>query len=359
MLTKKELMRIEKISIQPGARIIEALKKMDKYGVKLLILHEDFIFKGLLSIGDIQRALLKGISTEEKVNKILRKEFDVAKTSESKESLKQRMVISRDELMPILDNKNKLVDIVFWEDILPDTSFKREINIPVIIMAGGQGTRLQPITNIIPKPLLPYKRRTIIEEIIHRFAENGCREFYLSLREKGDMIISYLEGIDIQDNITIEYIKEEEPLGTCGSLKLIEDQLFSEFIISNCDTLINEDMTKVYDYHRANKNIMTIVSTLKNIYLPYGILETKENGLLEKIIEKPDYTFQLNSGVYIMDKRALQFISKNEVLSMDTLINRLKETGERVGVYPINAGSWEDFGNWEVYKEHFLRGINE
>ena len=151
----------------------------------------------------------------------------------------------------------------------------------------------------------------------------------------------------------IRYFKEPTPLGTAGSLHLLCDKLNQTFFVSNCDIIIDAEYDKIFDYHRGNNNELTIVSALRHYPIPYGTIKTGTDGRLISIKEKPELTFQINSGLYILEPSLLSEIPATEIFHMTDLINRILKRNGRIGVFPVSEGSWKDIGNWNDYK-HFL-----
>lgn len=342
--------KIEALSIDSQSSILLALKRMDAMNRKLLIVTEKGKFKSLLSIGDIQRAIIQNRDLKEPINNILRAEVKVAYPGDDIEAIKTSMWERRNEFMPLIDPQGKVIDIIFWEDLfeadkIKDNSLK---DIPVVIMAGGKGNRLQPLTNVLPKALIPIGKQTIIEDIMDRFAAFGCREFYLSLNYKADMIRQYLKEQN-KSSFNIAYCQETQPLGTAGSLYLLKNNIQSTFFISNCDILIDEDYGEIVSYHRNNGNEITVVGALKSMSLPYGSLETTKGGVVKALSEKPEFTFKINTGMYVLEPQLLHEIPENQFYDITDLMQDLLDKHRKVGVFPINQGSWIDIGNWEEY----------
>jgi dTDP-glucose pyrophosphorylase len=332
--------------------VLEALERMDQIDRKLLIVLKGNQFYSLLSIGDIQRAIISKYKLENPVDAILRKKITVCFEGDSMETIKQKMIEHRAECMPILNENNHLINLLFWEDVFGDQIKRKNIalNIPVIIMAGGKGTRLQPLTNIFPKPLLPIHKKTIIEDIMDRFVDVGCNEFHLSVNYKADIIKNYFKVLK-NPSYKINYFEEDKPLGTAGSMFLIKDKINSTFFVSNCDILIDQDLDEIYNYHKKNLNEITIVSAIKRYKIPYGTIETKENGVLSKLDEKPELVFQINTGMYILEPDVLKFIPENEFFHITHLIELVKKNEGKIGVFPIGENSWQDIGNWDDYSK--------
>lgn len=347
--------KIQKISIPFSTSIIDALKKMDQIERKLLIVIRDEEMIGLVSIGDIQRAIISNQDLSNEIYSILRTSYLTAKENESLESIKKSMVSVRAEFMPIVDANGKLKDVVFWEDLFENQLSKsiEQFNLPVVVMAGGLGTRLQPITHVLPKPLIPIDNKTMIENIMGRFYNQGCDTFYISVNYKAELIVYYLE--QQKPPYHLNYFKEEKPMGTAGSLSLLKGKINETFFVSNCDILIDQDYSEVLRYHRENSNEITVIAALKTYPIAYGTIETGENGKLLHMIEKPELTFKINSGMYILEPHLLNEIPTDTFFHITQLIENVNIRGGKVGVFPISEKSWSDVGNWEEY----LKIINE
>ena len=348
----KEIIQNRIINIKSS--IIEALKTMEDKAIRLLLVFDECKFVGILSIGDIQRAVIKNTSLNEDISKILRTNYTFSDISDIQSSIKRKMIEQRIECMPVLDENGDLVDVILWEDLFQTQSLKHaDINLPVVIMAGGKGLRLKPLTNIFPKPLSPVGDKTIVESIMDPFVSYGCHKFYLSVNYKADVIKNYFEFLANPD-YELSYFQEDKPMGTAGSLRLLRDQISSTFFVSNCDIMVNEDYASILDYHRQNKNELTVVAALKTYSIPYGTIVTGENGLLQTIEEKPNLTFKINTGLYILEPSLLNDIP-NEFFHITHLMNKLKNEGRRVGVYPVSQKDWMDMGDWKEY----LKMINQ
>ena len=342
--------KIDKRKININSKILEALKQMDLIDKKLLLVFNKDKFVNILSIGDVQRAILNGVELNTKIENILRKNTRVASVDDDLSDIVKLMEQFRMELMPVVDKEDRLVNVYFWEDVFKTKQRKEKskLNLPVIIMAGGKGTRMKPITNIIPKPLIPFGDKSMIEQIIERFQNVGCSEFHVSVNYKAEMIKFYFDQLKNKDYL-IDFFKEDKPLGTAGSLQLLKGKINTTFFVSNCDILIDDDYEEIYNYHKKNRNELTIVSALKHYPIPYGTLETGENGMLKKIIEKPDLNFQINTGFYIVEPHLLNDIPENKIFHITHLIEKILDRNGKVGVYPISEGSWKDIGVWGEY----------
>ena len=336
--------------IDEQTTVLSALKQMDLINKKLLIVFCGDKFKSLLSIGDIQRAIISNIPLDTPVSEVVRKNVTVGYTNQSAEEIKALMLKFRMEFCPIIDFSGSIARVIMWEDLFHNKiQFSKEkFDLPVVIMAGGQGTRLKPLTNIIPKPLIPIGDKTFMEDIMDRFVQCGSTNFYVSVNYKADVIKHYFSNLKATP-YRISYFQEDMPLGTAGSLTLMKDKVHSTFFVSNCDIIINEDYSQILKYHQDNKNELTVVAALKNYPIAYGVLYTKESGLLDSIVEKPDLTFKINTGLYILEPNLLDEIPENQFYHITSLINKLRAEDRRVGVFPVSEKSWIDVGNWNEY----------
>ncbi|MDL2241961.1 nucleotidyltransferase family protein [Bacteroidales bacterium OttesenSCG-928-L03] len=342
-------MNIDNRKIKKTAPVIQSLKQMDTEKVKLLFVFNKDKFEGLLTIGDIQRAILKDIDLSQPISTILDKNKIYASNNEDIEAIKQKMYKLRTECMPVLDGEGNLIKVYFWKDVFgkKEQKEKPSLGLPVIIMAGGKGTRLAPLTNIYPKPLIPIGEKTIVETIMDKFVAYNCHDFYISVNYKADTIKNYFDFIN-NPIYNINYFQEDKPMGTAGSLRLLKDRINSTFFVSNCDILIQEDYDNILEYHRDNQNELTVVAAIKTFSIPYGTIITGDNGLLQSIEEKPTLSFKINTGLYILEPSLLKDIP-DDFFHITHLMEKLTAQGRRVGVYPISQNDWTDMGDWDEY----------
>lgn len=346
---KELLEKVVPLSLCPEATLLEAMKQMDKVMFKTLFVLKEKHFEGIITLGDIQRAIINNIPLKETVCRILDKNKIYGYQSEGNEIIKEKMRRMRAEVMPILDENGELVDVWFWSDLFKKTELteREKINLPVVIMAGGKGTRLKPITNVIPKPLVPIGDKTILETILDQFEEIGCTKFYMSVNYKADMMKYYLG--QLEHKYDIEFFQEEKPLGTIGSVSLLKGKINTPFFVSNCDSINEQDYRDVYDYHVQNHNDLTIVTMVKSFRIPYGVIETGEDGLMVSLSEKPELTYQVNTGVYILNPSCIDEIPEGEFFHITHLMEKIKARGGRVGCFPVSEHAWKDMGEWPEY----------
>ncbi len=333
--------------------ILNALKKMDALDKKLLVVLNENGFAGLLSAGDIQRAIIQNKDLNTKISQVLRRNIRIASPEDSLETVKQMMFDYRMELCPVVNERNEIVEVYFWENIFGEDAFEpqNKFNLPVVIMAGGMGTRLKPLTNVLPKALVPVGENTIVEEIMNRFHKHGSNNFFLSVNHKSELIEYYLNAKGLP--YSLSFFKEEWPMGTAGSLSLLKGRIKETFFVSNCDIVIEQDYSQILEYHKNNSNKITVVAALKHYNIPYGTIESAENGQLVDLVEKPELTYKINSGMYILEPEMLQFLD-GDFMHITHLIERVKSMGEKVGVFPVSEKSWKDIGEWDEYLKNYV-----
>ncbi|MCT4619051.1 MAG: nucleotidyltransferase family protein [Marinisporobacter sp.] len=338
-------MNLQDLFITENITIKEALKKLDKTAKKILLITEGNKLKGVITDGDIRRWILKNGDLCEKVSVIMNNNpMYLIKGNEykAKQIMKEKLI----EAIPVINGRKEVIDIKFWND-----SFKEKLNHynkienPVVIMAGGKGTRLYPFTKILPKPLIPIGDVPIIERITNRFREYGCNQFYFTVNHKKNMIKAYFN--ELEKDYQVNYVEEEKPLGTGGSLHLLKDKINDTFFVSNCDILIEGNYSDMLKYHKDNKNKVTMITSLKYNTIPYGVIKLAENGTVKNIVEKPEYDFLVNTGMYILERETLEDIPENEFYHITDLINYYIQKGEKVGTYPVSDKSWLDMGQLE------------
>lgn len=341
--------KIENQIISADLTLIAALKKMDEVKTKRLFVFNADKFDCILTMGDIQRAIIRNVALSSSIAGILDRGKIYAKEGDSIERIKEVMFRENIDCMPILNNEGEIVDVLFWADVFQKSAddAREKIDLPVVIMAGGKGTRLKPITNVIPKPLVPVGDKTILEVIMDQFEGIGCHKFYMSVNYKADMMKYYLSQLD--HKYDIEFFMEDKPLGTIGSVSLLKGKITTPFFVSNCDSINEQDYRDVWDYHVHNHNDMTVVTLVKSFKIPYGVIETGEDGLMLNLKEKPEHTYMVNSGVYILNPQLIDEIPEGEMFHITHLMDKVKSRGGRVGCFPVSEESWHDMGEWPEY----------
>ena len=211
-------------------------------------------------------------------------------------------------------------------------------------MAGGMGTRLYPYTKILPKALIPIGDLTITERIINYFTNIGCKDVYLILNHKANMIRSYFE--ELHKTYNIHYIRENKFLGTGGGLALLKGIINSTFILSNCDILVNADFECAVQTHEKNNNIITFIGAMKEMTIPYGVISTTNLGQVHKMEEKPELSFLTNTGVYIINPQVIHELNDDEFIHITDIAQKYLNKNEKIGVFPISDKMWLDMGQF-------------
>jgi len=342
--------KIKTIIVDASNTIIQTMKIMDDRRTKSLLVFANEHFIGMITNGDLQRAIIANKPFDATIDSIVdntNKKY--AHIDDDEEQIKSWMMEVRAEMMPVVDAAGNLVKVIFWNDLFDEAQkdSREEIDLPVVIMAGGKGTRLKPITNVIPKPLIPVGDKTILEEILNQFEGIGCRNFYMSVNYKSDMMRFYLDQLEHHYNI--EFFEETKPLGTIGSVSLLRGKITTPFFVSNCDIIIDQDYRDVYEYHKSNHNDLTIITAVKSFKIPYGVIETGEDGLMTGLQEKPDITYMINTGVYLLNAECINEIPEGEFFHITHLMEKIKARGGRVGCFPVSENAWRDMGEWPEY----------
>lgn len=338
-------MTITDFFISEDASIVDALERIDKTGKKcVFVLDEEGRLVASLADGDIRRFILRKGTSKGKVRDAGNYKPLFVKLGDEDRALsilrKKRLT-----LVPVVDEDMHPVNLIGEGSVNNHSRGILSTPVPVVMMAGGKGSRLMPITAVLPKPLVPIKEKPIAEHIIDRFCEAGCDNFFLIVNYKKKMIKAYFDEIDRDYDIT--YLEETDYLGTGGGLKLAEPYLDTEFIFTNCDVLVDVDWQSLHDVHKRSGNSITVVSSLKHFTIPYGTIDIAEGGHIESMTEKPKISSLVNTGCYLVERDVLDMIEENEEIGFPDIIDRCLKKGRNVGVFPISEGSWLDMGQFD------------
>jgi dTDP-glucose pyrophosphorylase len=344
---------MKNITVMPDITIRQAMKAIGNAGKRcLVIVDSKNNLLGTLSDGDLRKAILNGASTGGCIQNVYQSkptflvdgkyEIDEVKILFEKE---------RFDIIPVVDDHGKLIDVLFFDTIINnEKKIQKEIvNVQVVIMAGGRGTRMEPFTKVLPKPLIPIHDKPIIEHIIESFTNIGCTNFHLTVNYKGKILKAYFE--ELQPNYNISFVEEKEPLGTAGSLHLLDGKFKKPFFVTNSDIIIKTDYASLYEFHQEGGYDLTLVASAKEYVIPYGTCELNEEGHLSHINEKPKYNFLINTGLYVLNPDVLSLIPVDKFYHITHLIEDLKNEGKNVGIYPIQDDDWIDVGQWAEYKK--------
>lgn len=333
-------MSIDEYIVSTEMPIIEIMKQIEKNGQGIVfVCGDNNRLIGTITDGDVRRSIIKTHNLNAKAK-------DIMKTNPitlSFRDKKRAMILMREKMIrsvPVLSDQKEVIDICFQDN--RRTPMFHKVNAPVVIMAGGMGTRLAPYTNVLPKPLIPIGEKTITEHIMDHFKKAGCNHFDMIINYKKHFIKSYFR--DIEYDAEIEFYEESEFLGTAGGLKMLLGKYDKPFFMTNCDILVEADYADVMDFHVKNGNIATIVGAIKNTTLSYGVINTNEEGRVCSIIEKPDISSIVNTGFYVLSPEFLEMIPDGEVCQITDLFQTCISKNYRLGMFPISEERWMDMG---------------
>ena len=335
--------------------IRDTVKKMDVENKNsLVVIDLKNKVRGIFSVGDFRRAVFKGLDINNEISLVINKKFKYLVEGYSKNEAKK--IFIRNSLIqevPVLDKNFELIKIIKRNDFLNAEELSLEKfnlkDVSVVIMAGGKGTRLDPFTRVLPKPLFPLGNKPIISEIMDSFSNFNAKNFYISINDKGKMIKAYFHEHKLPYNIS--YIEEDKPLGTAGSLRMMKGKINSTFFVTNCDILIYSHYPSIIEFHKKNSYDLTLVTSMRNYTIPYGVCNIDKSGQLIKMTEKPEYDYLVNTGLYVLEPKLFDLIPKNKPFDMSDLINELNKKKMKIGVFPVSEKSWIDVGQWKDFSE--------
>ena len=338
-------MAYKKHVISENQTVKSALIMLDAlaYDAILFTINNSGVLTGSVTDGDVRRGFVKGITIEDPVKKVSYKSprsflidnVDINQLVEFREA--------KIGIVPIVDSQNRIIDVINFrlrKSLLP---------IDVVIMAGGKGTRLQPFTDVLPKPLIPIKKQTVIERIISGFTGYGVNKFLVSINYKAEILKAYFK--ELKPKYKLKFITENKPLGTIGSLSKVSKKEGKNLFITNCDTISDVNLGEMYKYHIKNDYDVTLLASSKVHRIPYGVCRVAENGDLKKIDEKPKFDFLVNAGLYLVNNEVIDFIPKNKIFHFTDLIKILQKKKYKIGLFTVHENKWLDVGQWDEFKK--------
>lgn len=335
----------KQILITQDVTIHNTLQIIDSGAMQIaLIVDEENHLLGTVTDGDIRRGILKGIMLEEPVKRIMNPHPTVAKSYERRDIVLAVMKLKRLNHIPVIDDDGRVINVETLQDLIKE-DVKENI---VVLMAGGLGTRLRPLTNDCPKPLLKVGGKPVLETILENFMEYGFRKFYLSVNYKAHMIKEYF-GNGSRWGIEINYIDEEKQLGTAGALSLLQEKPKQPLLVMNGDLLTKVNFQQLLDFHSVNQAQATMCVREYHFQVPYGVVKMKQNRLTG-IDEKPVKHFFVNAGIYIIEPKALDLIAHNEYFDMPNLFTKIIDEGGETTAFPIRE-YWMDIGQLNDYEQ--------
>jgi dTDP-glucose pyrophosphorylase len=327
--------------IPPETSVIEAMFAIDKNGLGIVFMCDDGVLQATLTDGDVRRHILAGRSLDAPALSAANTKFVCVQETVSQAVCNSLMQQHGIKVLPIVNDMGIFVDVysIAESHTVP---LPLPLGLPVIIMAGGKGTRLHPYTKVLPKPLIPIGEYTITEHIMNRFLSFGCDNFTIIVNHKKNMIKAYFADEKLPYRVT--FLDEREPLGTGGGLKLLDGRVSNTFFMTNCDILVFEDYTEILEYHKSRGNLLTMVCSTKNVEIPYGIIKTKEHGQITALEEKPNFSFLVNTGLYVVEPEFLNRIPPDTFIHITDIIQKCINNGEKIGMFPISDNQWSDMG---------------
>jgi len=337
--------RIHDSIISHDADIRQAMEQLETSGFKIcLVCDEDRRTLGVITDGDVRRGLLRGLSLSSPAEQIMKKVFlHVVNDREYRHKAHALAQRENVEHIPVLDDQGRVHDIIFNSRRI---RHEPKENV-VVIMAGGLGSRLRPITDNCPKPLLRLGDRPLLETIILNFKRYGFTTFYISINYLGHMIVDHFKSGESL-GVNIHYLQEENYLGTAGSLSLLPSQLHRPFIVINGDVIINLDIDELLMQHIDNCVLGTMCIRQYNTKIPYGVVET-DGKRITNVHEKPNHSYFINTGLYCLEPTALEFIQLGAYMDMPDLFKIMAQKGLKAGVH-LTDGPWLDIGNISDYQ---------
>jgi dTDP-glucose pyrophosphorylase/predicted transcriptional regulator len=354
MTGKLPIVNTRDASIDEQATILAAMQAINKTDARIaLVIDKQGRLAGSITDGDIRRGLLAGKTLESAAREVMHTTPFVMPASTPRQDLLNIMQERGIRQIPLVREDGTFAGIT-TDSLLEGISHTPRGN-PVIIMAGGKGKRLLPITTDIPKPMVEIHGKPMLEWIIQRFVHQGFSEFHLAINHLGHIIEQYF-GDGKKFHCRIHYLREQEFLGTAGALSLFSGAPSEPILVINGDILAAIDFGSIIDYHASTESIATVCARPHRMEVPYGVIQLKD-GMLEAIVEKPVYEDLVSAGIYVLDPKALKFVPKNQITDMPTLLANLVSNQQKVAVFPMRE-DWVDVGRHDDLEraKHTLSG---
>lgn len=338
--------------VREDCTVRDAMKQIDKSARGILFVADQRMkLLGTMTDGDIRRGLLAGAKLSDNVDRVYnRSPYVMAAENYDRDGAARTIAERGFKAIPIVNEQGTLVAYEPGNEARPEGRGRvKDIGVPAVIMAGGKGTRMAPFTNVLPKPLIPIGEKTILELIIDEFSRFGVRDYYFTINYRGEMIRAYFDCI--KHDYSVTYLREQDFNGTAGSLNLLPPDIPKTFIVSNCDIIVKADLGDVLEFHYKSKAMLTVISSVQHHQIPYGVIKFESGGIVSGLEEKPEMSFCINTGVYILERECLEYIPKNGIYHMTHLMEALMQDGKRVVTYPVNENEYIDIGQWEEYRK--------
>lgn len=335
-------MRVDDFVIDPGITILGAMKRINENANGIAFVCDNNKLIGAVTDGDVRRYILEEGDLSLNIMQIANRNvvwLGIKDEEQAIQTMRQKSISA----IPILNSSKEIIRIYFSNGKVIVNEGKNSIlNIPLVIMAGGKGTRLKPYTDILPKPLIPIGDKTITEHIMDQFLKYGCSEIYMIVNYKKDFIKAYFKDGHYKNEIM--FVDEMTFRGTGGGLKLLEGKIDSTFFMSNCDILINADYSEILRRHREKGNLVTMVCAKKKFSIPYGTINVNSDEEVVNLVEKPSNTYLINTGVYVIEPELLSKIPEDTYIHITEIIEKCIRDKAKIGTYIIEDNDWMDMG---------------
>ncbi|MDY0133125.1 MAG: nucleotidyltransferase family protein [Desulforegulaceae bacterium] len=334
----------KKVAVKPDDSIKKVVDIIDKSALQIaLVTDNNGRLLGTVTDGDIRRGLLKGIGLDGKIKEVANKNPHTATSKMNEFAVKSLMKRFGIKQIPIVGKDLEIIDLIVSKEFLGQNLKEN----PVVIMAGGLGTRLRPLTNDCPKPLLKIGGKPILEIILDNFISEGFESFYFSINYKGQMIKDYFED-GSNWGVSINYIEEDKKLGTAGSLSLLNETFDNPMIVMNGDLLTKVNFSQLLDFHKENNHTATMCVRNYEMQIPYGVVNI-DGSTLNSIEEKPVHKFFVNAGIYVLNHDVKDIIPENDYYDMTDLFREIVGKKMKTGVFPIKE-YWVDIGRLQDFE---------
>ena len=345
-------MNVRDLIVPEDISIDALLQKMNDTGKGMLLVGNEENIVAIITDGDIRRYILTHGKVDADIKKIANyrpKMMSVVNATEN--NVRKYMSEHRIQVLPIIDSYGKVQRIEIKSGLKVYRK-ENEKDLRIVIMAGGKGTRLAPFTNILPKPLIPVGDKTIIEHIIEQFNNWGYRKFDIIINYRKEVIKAFFSDNVFRNinNVKINLWEEKECLGTAGGLKILQTELKSTFILSNCDILVNADYSELLRKHKEGHNFITVIVAPKRVKIPYGTFDIEKNGCIKSMKEKPIYECLINTGVYVVEPQVIDMIEDNTCIHFTDVMQCCLDRGLKIGTYEVLEDGWLDMGELSALK---------
>ncbi|WP_179233024.1 nucleotidyltransferase family protein [Paenibacillus rigui] len=337
---------LQRFTITLLATVKDAVEAIDKTGAEIVLVCSGSKLNGVVTDSDVRRGILRGIKMDDSVKEILNVNFHFASEQDPRESVIHRMIQENIRQMPVLNPMGEVIDLILLKQVMQQA--QKVHTTPVLIMAGGLGTRLRPLTAQTPKPMMSIGGKPIMEILIEHLKQEGFRDIYVAVNYRKETIKTFFEHGEAY-GVNLHYIEEPERLGTAGAIRLAIEQLTKPFLVINGDILTKANFSQFLKFHRKVQAALTIASVPYDISIPYGVIEVNQHRVTG-LTEKPRIQTLINAGIYCVEPQLISFIPENQYFDMTHLIGRLLEQKVPVSSYPLHE-YWLDIGKHLDYKK--------